>query len=56
METRKVERIRSAKIHIWMKPALVRKINAKVERRGLSRDGAFEEGMAAWATAEVKHV
>jgi len=50
----KTNRRRSAKIHLWMDPELVEKINQKAYEEGLSRDGAFERGMNLWVSANTK--
>jgi len=53
MSRKRVNRLRSSKAHVWMKPELIEKVNRKAEQRGLSRDGAFEEGMNKWVSEEL---
>jgi hypothetical protein len=52
---KKTNRLRSSKAHVWMQPELIEKINRKAELRGLSRDGAFEEGMNKWVSEEIRN-
>jgi len=52
---KKPKRLRSSKVHVWMKPELVKQINEKTEDLGLSRDGAFEQGMCVWVSQEIKN-
>lgn len=52
---KKQNRIRSSKIHVWMRPELIKQINEKTERLGLSRDGSFEQGMCMWVSEEMKN-
>jgi len=52
---KKENRLRSSKVHVWMKPQLIKQINEKTETLGLSRDGAFEQGMCMWVSEEMKN-
>lgn len=52
-QVKRPQRTRSAKVNLWMKPELVTRINQKAEDAGLSRDGAFEQGMALWVSRKL---
>ena len=49
-----VNRVRSTKVNLWMKPELIEKVSNKAEVAGLSRDGAFEIGMANWVSERMR--
>jgi len=51
---KKPNRTRSAKVRVWMKPELVSKVTQAAYDNGLSRDGAFEEGMNLWVSMKGK--
>ena len=51
--TKIVNRIRSTKVNLWMRPSLLEAVNKKAEELGLSRDGAVEHGMNAWVSKEA---
>jgi len=44
-------RVRSLKLHIWVKPDKVREFNEAREIEGHSRDGAFEKAMGLYVDA-----
>ena len=50
MTAKQATRVRSSKVRIWMRPEVLTKVSNKAEQRGLSRDGAFEEGMNRWVS------
>jgi len=54
MTHRKPNRVRSSKVHIWVRPDLLEKVNDKAEVKGLSRDGAFEESLNLWVSERLK--